>query len=97
MVTVVDGEGPTLFGRKWLEQIQLDWKKIGVMSSQEISNKVQSFCNTYPEVFEEGLGKIHPFTADIKIDEAATPKFMKARSVPLYVVSGMQLERSCTR
>ena len=30
---VVAGEGPTLFGRNWLQIIQLDWKNIQYVTS----------------------------------------------------------------
>ena len=28
---VVQGEGPSLFGRNWLEHFQLDWKNIAIL------------------------------------------------------------------
>ena len=37
-LVVVEGKGPSLFGREWLNKIVLDWQKIGtVQSVQSIS------------------------------------------------------------
>ena len=49
---IVEGEGPSLFGRNWMQKIQLDWKNIGKM---KIFN-VKSLLHEYDELFAEGLG-----------------------------------------
>ena len=73
---IVKGNGPTLFGRNWLDHIVLDWKEIHCSPLHAILEKNKI-------VFEEGLGKMKGFEAKILVDSNATPKFCKARSIPL--------------
>ncbi len=37
MLVVIEGSGPTLIGRNWLEQLRLDWKKIGAIAVERNS------------------------------------------------------------
>ena len=37
------------------------------------------------ELLAEGLGEIHPYTAAIKVQPDATPRFHKARPVPFAI------------
>ena len=47
---VVEGKGPTLIGRDWLSQIQLDWRQIHHVHSPS----VQAVLARYPSVFQDG-------------------------------------------
>ena len=75
---IVAGTGPTLLGRDWLCQIQLNWKEI----HQVHSSSLQSLLARYSSVFEEGLGMLKGFKAKIYVDPDAPPRFHRARSVP---------------
>ena len=46
-------------------------------------------------VFEEGLGKMKGFEAKIMVDSNATPKFCKARSIPLAMREKVEEELQC--
>ena len=48
-LVVVEGEGPSLFGRNWLQTIQLDWKNIKAM----ILPDVNSILEEYGDLFSE--------------------------------------------
>ena len=74
----VGGCGPTLLGRDWLSQIQLNWRQINHVHSASL----QSVLSRYPSVFKEGLGTLQGFQARIHVDPQATPQFHPARSVP---------------
>ncbi len=76
---VVQGSGPTLFGRSWLKVIRLNWQAIHNVHSTEAWQKV---VDKYPQVFEEGLGTLQGYKAKIHVDPNAQPKFCRARSVP---------------
>ena len=76
---VVEGEGPTLLGRNWLDHIVLDWKEIHLIRNAPL----QAVLEKHKVVFEEQLGKLKGFEAKILVDPEATPRFCKARSVPL--------------
>ena len=66
---IVGGCGPTLLGRDWLSQIQLNWRQINHVHSASL----QSVLSTYLSVFKEGLGTLQGFQARIYVDPQATP------------------------
>ena len=75
---VVDGSGPNLLGRDWLEHIVLDWHEVRLVSVTSL----QEVLDKHKKVFEKGLGMLKNFEAKIHIDPEATPRFHKARTVP---------------
>lgn len=88
---VVRGSGPSLFGRNWLSQFQLDWKEIHSLQQTALSQLLEK----YAAIFEPGLGTLEGVEAKIIMDPQAQPKFHKARSVP-YAMRGLvdkELER----
>ena len=52
---VVEGNGPSLFGRNWLQHICLDWKSLGVATVQEVPSPIEFLLRKYEDVFQEGL------------------------------------------
>ena len=77
-LVIVEGSGPTLLGRDWLSQIQLDWRAIHHVHTASL----QAVLARYPAVFKEGLGTLKGFQAKIYVEPNATPAFNPARSVP---------------
>ena len=53
---VVEGDGPSLFGRNWLKQIKLDWKEIHVHLLQSKPLQLPSLFERYSEVLKPELG-----------------------------------------
>ena len=86
---VVEGVGPNLLGRDWLQKIRLDWKSVCVITS---NHKVQSLIDKFPEVFEEELGAMNTFTASLQLKPGATPKFVKARPPPFALKEAIEQE-----
>ena len=76
---VVDGDGPPLLGRNWLEQLKLNWRNIFHMSKVDTLSDV---LDRHKMVFDKGLGTIKGFTAEIKLQDGAKLIFCKARTVP---------------
>ena len=76
---VVDGNGPPLLGRNWLENLKLNWRSIFHVSKADTLSDV---LNRHKNVFDKGLGTIKGFKADIKLQDGAKPVFCKARPVP---------------
>ena len=90
-LVVVEGNGPCLFGRDWLQTFRLDWRRI--CSVKE--DCLETVLTKYDKVFREGLGCLKGYTAKLQVDTEAQPKFFKARSVP-YLMKGKieeELER----
>ena len=54
---VVEKGGPALFGRDWLQKIQLNWKNIkclhNVSSSIQSSENLDNILKRYPSVFHD--------------------------------------------
>ena len=99
---VVKGEGPSLFGRNWLNHIRLDWHELYNMHASPLQATLQK----HAAVFQDGLGTLQGFKAKIFAEEGATPRFCKARTVPYalkdlvdkeldrLVAEGIRLNRS---
>ena len=77
-LVVVEGSGPMLFGRNWLNALQLNWSKIHHTQAPS----VQEILAQYSEVFEKGLGMFKGQEVSIAVDLDASPRFHKARPLP---------------
>ena len=90
-LVVVKGEGPTLFGRNWLEKIKLNWHSI----HYTLTPGLQEVLSKYADVFKEGLGTFSNYEAKIEVEADATPKFCKARTVPyaMHQKVGEEIDR----
>ena len=89
---VVTGNGPTLLGRSWLEQLRLDWATIGKIASEKAPLKLEPLLAKHAAVFKDELGTISPFKAKLRIRPDAVPKFCKARSVPYATKQAIENE-----
>jgi len=78
----VKNEGPTLFGREWLESIHLNWPLLRLETSDTIP-ALEEVLSNHASVFSQGLGKMKNIQARIQIKGNARPRFWKARSVVL--------------
>ena len=77
---VVKEDGPSLIGRNWLTQIRLDWKTVFTISGEQELDKLlrQHSC-----IFEDKLGSVKDLKVKLFVKENSTPKFFKARTLPL--------------
>jgi len=57
-LTVVEGSGPSLFGRDWLRHLTLDWKTIGLATLDTSRTQVEALQKKYSNVFSPGLGAL---------------------------------------
>ena len=90
-LTVIEGEGPSLFGRNWLKSIQIDWKSIYTLKE----GRLQSLLTAHRDVFREGVGKLQGAKAKIYTDPEATPKFCKA--CPILYSMKVKIEEELDR
>ena len=77
-LVVVSGEGPSLLGRNWLDQLQLDWTSVFHIKTEL---DVERILAEHQDVFNEELGKLHGTTIKLYIDSKSVPKFCKARPI----------------
>ena len=93
---VVKTEGPALFGRDWLHQIQLDWKRICAISkeqpTQDTQKKLEKLIDDYSEVFKDEIGTFKSTKAKLTLKEGSQPKFCKARPVPYAMKPKVEVE-----
>ena len=84
-LVVVEGHGPSLLGRDWLEKIRLNW---GTLHSINHSTKsLEDALSAHKALFRDELGTVKGVTAKIHVDPTARPRFYKARTVP-YALRG---------
>ena len=95
---VIEGQGPSLMGKEWLNEIKLDWQKLNVAVSDTSvdsvvpTNNVERLLQKCKAVFEEGLGVMNTFEAKLQVKEGAKPKFCKARPVPFALKEAIERE-----
>ena len=93
---VVEIQGPALFGRDWLHQIQLDWKSICFISkeqpTQDTQKKLERLIDNYSEVFKGEISTFKSAKAKLALKEGSQPKFCKARPVPYAMKPKVEVE-----
>ena len=88
-IYVMKNDGPTLFGREWLESIQLNWPLLQLETS-DTTPALDEILNKHAGVFSEGLGKMKNIQARIHLKESAQPRFWKARPIALARKSSVE-------
>ncbi len=76
---VVEGKGPSLLGRNWLEKVRLDWPRICNLATTQ-----QDIMKEFPEVFRDQIGCYKETQAKIFVEPEAKPRFFKPRPVPYH-------------
>ena len=76
---VVPGDGPSLIGRNWLQEIKLNWSDIKIVHS---FSSLDNVLHKHEDVFRPQLGNLKDVTAKIHVVPQAHPRFFRARSVP---------------
>ena len=78
---VVKGDGPSLMGRDWLQQITLDWHSLHQIQANH-NSALESLLAKHQDVFADGLGKVKNFTAKLHVSPDAQPRYYRPRPVP---------------
>ena len=94
---IVKRGGAALFGRDWLNKIQLDWKSIRSVNKVNktlttSSDEMRILLDEYKDVFQDGIGKLKDMKAKLILKDDARPKFYKARLVPYSLRSKVEDE-----
>ena len=80
---VVEGKGPPLLGRNWLEKVRLNWAELQsnvLRCDSHPENLLQ--VHKYKQLFSDTPGRIRNQKGVIRISDEERPKFFKARPVP---------------
>ena len=84
---VVEGDGPSLFGRDWLMRLKLDWSQLNQVHTVDT---LQEILQTHEAVFKDELGCVKDVEAKLHMD--FPPKFCTARSVPFALRERVERE-----
>ncbi|XP_013385929.1 uncharacterized protein K02A2.6-like [Lingula anatina] len=82
---VVQGSGPNLLGRDWIQAIAPQWSPIFMVSTEDYTTK-------FPQLFNDGLGKLNNMDAKLHVDENAIPVYCRPRPVPLAMKGKVEAE-----
>ncbi|XP_062620753.1 uncharacterized protein K02A2.6-like [Saccostrea cucullata] len=91
-ITVVRNRGPSLMGRDWLGEFQLDWSEIFSISEFNKSEGLKKTLDKFEDVFRDELGAVKGMKAKIYVDQAAQPRYYKARPVPYAIKEKVEQE-----
>ena len=72
-IHVVQGAGPDLMGRDWLEHFKV---------TNYLEQSLQSILDNHSTVFDNDLGCMKGVEIELQVKAEAKPKFMKPRTVP---------------
>lgn len=89
---VVEGTGPSLFGRDWLQHLRLDCKSIGIATLDKTVTQVEALQKKYKDMFASNLGTIQHLHAHLKVKEGAKPVFHRPRPVPFAIKGAIEKE-----
>ena len=87
---IVDGKGPSLFGRDWLQKIKLDWCELHHLSGTDSKQQLDNLLSRHSHVFKDELGLIKGTTAKLAVDTNAQPCFCNFRSIPFSLRSRVE-------
>ena len=74
----IEGAGPTLMGRDWLNKLTLDWKQLNRLHTRTLQEVVEN----HADFFKDELGLAKHVKAKIHVDLDAPPRFHRPRPVP---------------
>ena len=84
LVVVVDGDGPSLLGRDWLQEIRLNWPLHYQKLDSSKSRQVDAL-KEFPRLFSKELGMIAHHVAELRVKKDAVPIFFRPRSIPFAI------------
>ena len=90
LLVVAGNQRPPLFGRNWLQSIQLNWAAL----HQLRENTSSSIVTRFSAVFNKDVGTIKGYKAVIRLRQGTKPIFKKSRSVAYALQPALQLELS---
>ena len=86
---IVKGQGASLFGRNWLDSIQINWPTINSVITDQ---SVQALINKHPRLYRSELGTLQGVEAKIFISPNAQPRFFKPRPVAYAMKAKVEQE-----
>ena len=90
-LVVIQGHGPNLLGRDWLNKLRLDWRELHLLRSTPTTS-LDQVLKRHAAIFKDELGTITGVTAKIQVNPAVQPCFYKPRPVPYALRNRVEAE-----
>ena len=76
-LVVCKGNGLSLLGRNWLEELKLNWQEIARINgvTKPPADSLNKLLTEYADVFNPGLGHCKDVNAKLYLKDGAVPKF----------------------
>ena len=87
---VLAEKGPSLLGRNWLTDVQIDWSMFLIKT--DCNQKLSDILHEFDVVFDDKPGLLKDVTVDFNIDSGVKPIFHKARQPPYSMRAGIEEE-----
>ena len=84
-LVIVQGQGPSLLGRNWLNALKLNWQSIKALKLGTGQGQVDLLKQEYKHLFKGSLGKLKGVVVDLEVKEGAKPKFFKPRPMAFAI------------
>ena len=91
-LVIVQGQGPSLLGRNWLNVLKLDWQTIKSLNVGTDQDQVNLLKQEYKHLFQGSLGKLKGVVVDLEVKEGAKPKFFKPRPMAFAIKEKVEVE-----
>ena len=81
---VVKTDGPPLFGRDWLQHIQIDWSHVHRLASSTASTQhlLDELLERHSAMLGKDRGRFRHCKGQLHLVDGAKPRFFKARPLP---------------
>ena len=89
---VIEGHGPSLIGRNWLQSLSFNWGNIKKLRSSVQQPELELLLAKYQPLFDDTLGTMKYHSARLELKEGAKPQFYRARSVPFALKDKIEEE-----
>ena len=83
LLVVVEGNGPPLLGRSWLQKLRIPWDKMFDVNAVHNDQVLQSVLREFNSMFSNATGLLQDVTLHFEYDKSVSPEFYKHRSPAL--------------
>ena len=91
LVVIAGMQRPALFGRNWLAVIKVNWSALHKIQG----DKLQHILAKHRALFQQGIGTIQGYKADVRLQPNTKPVFKKSRPVAYALQPALDKELQC--
>eukprot|EP00733_Pompholyxophrys_punicea_P001253 Pompholyxophrys_punicea_v1_NODE_582_length_1652_cov_4.927364.p1 type:complete len:154 gc:universal NODE_582_length_1652_cov_4.927364:1424-963(-) len=83
-VLVVEGNGPALLERNWLERLKINWSEIFKIAGGNVKKKLDDLLAEFKVLFDHGLGR-YTKEVNVPLEDNVATKFCKQQQQQQHV------------